>query len=50
MAKHSNQPPKLAERFLEWFCAPEILETLEGDLVELYERRLTYSPKWKADL
>ena len=34
------QPPKWANRFLAWFCRPELLEDLEGDLYELFEARL----------
>lgn len=50
MDKPPPQPPKLAERFLEWFCSTEVLETLAGDLYELYERRVEQSGKGKADL
>ncbi|MEM6377096.1 MAG: ABC transporter permease [Bacteroidota bacterium] len=49
MSKPPIQPPKLAERFLRWFCSEEVLETLQGDLVEIYERRIEESSKWKAD-
>ena len=35
-----HQPPAWAERFLEWYCAPELLEDLLGDLHELYGMRL----------
>lgn len=34
------QPPAWAQRFLEWYCAPELLEDLLGDLHELYFMRL----------
>lgn len=30
-------PPKIARRFLQWHCAPELLEEVEGDLNEEYE-------------
>lgn len=33
-----NQPPKLADKFLKWFCNPELIEPLLGDLHEYYER------------
>lgn len=29
-------PPKLADRLLEWFCDPYLLEDLQGDLHEIY--------------
>jgi putative ABC transport system permease protein len=44
------QPPKLAERFLEWFCASEVVESLQGDLHELYHQRVEEAGKSKADL
>ena len=31
-------PPRWAERFLEWYCRPELLEDLQGDLNEYFER------------
>lgn len=31
-------------RFLQWFCRADYLEELEGDLVELYEKRYEDSP------
>lgn len=33
------QPPKRTLNFFRWFCDPDILEDLEGDLVELFEER-----------
>ena len=50
MDKPSKQPPKLAEKFLKWFCSPDVIESLQGDLYELYERRKTISGKRAADL
>ena len=32
-------PPKWANRFLEWFCNPDLLEDLQGDLYEMYEHK-----------
>ncbi|MEM9078964.1 MAG: permease prefix domain 2-containing transporter, partial [Bacteroidota bacterium] len=32
-----KQPPKLFLRFLQWFCARELLEEIEGDLIESFE-------------
>ncbi|UFH56968.1 permease prefix domain 2-containing transporter [Spirosoma sp. KNUC1025] len=32
------QPPKLADRLLESFCAPHLLEEVQGDLHERFER------------
>ena len=33
-------PPKWAERFLCWYCRPAILEDLQGDLYEYFERNV----------
>ena len=27
-------PPKIAKRFLHWYCNPELLEMIEGDIME----------------
>lgn len=32
-------PPKLPLRFLRWFCSPELLEDVEGDINELFGQR-----------
>ncbi|MEQ8580936.1 MAG: FtsX-like permease family protein [Marinoscillum sp.] len=32
-------PPKRALKFLRWFCREEFLEEIEGDLMELFEKR-----------
>ncbi|SNT14960.1 ABC-type antimicrobial peptide transport system, permease component [Ekhidna lutea] len=41
-------PPKLPTRFLRWFCNPNLIEDVEGDLSELYAERFTESqPKAK---
>lgn len=31
-------PPRWAERLLQWYCKPELLEDLQGDLFEYFER------------
>ncbi|GAB3557475.1 ABC transporter permease [Spirosoma fluminis] len=33
-------PPSLAQRLLRWFCAPHLLDELEGDLDELFQQRV----------
>ncbi|MEL6853391.1 MAG: ABC transporter permease, partial [Bacteroidota bacterium] len=38
--KQHPQPPRWASRFLHWFCKPEELDILEGDLLELFDKRL----------
>ena len=34
------RPPRWAEYFLSWYCRPELLEDLQGDLEEYFERNL----------
>lgn len=42
-------PPKLPLRFFRWFCHPKLRDSIEGDLMELYEERRVKSVKLKAD-
>jgi putative ABC transport system permease protein len=46
----TDKPPKLALRFFRWYCRPKMLDYIEGDLMEVYERRLKESGKRVADL
>ena len=32
-------PPKWADRFLEWYCSPDLLEEIQGDAYELFHKR-----------
>ena len=34
-----TKPPRLADRLLEWFCDPFLLEDLQGDLHEIFAER-----------
>ncbi|MEZ4777196.1 MAG: ABC transporter permease [Bacteroidia bacterium] len=34
------QPPRWAQKFLRWYCHPDLLEEIEGDLFELFYRRV----------
>lgn len=43
-----DAPPKLANRFLEWYCRPEVLEDLQGSLYEYYYERLEKGHRGKA--
>ncbi len=49
--KHTapKHPPKLANRFLQWYCRSELLDEIQGDAYELYYRDAKLS-KRKADL
>src|SRR6478735_4879665 len=42
-------PPRWPNRFLEWYCHPDLLEEIQGDAYELFFRTVKKS-KWRADL
>ena len=42
-------PPRWADRILQWYCLPEKLEEIQGDVYELFTRRHKASPA-KANL
>jgi len=46
-----HQPPKLPLRFFRWYCHPDFVEDIEGDLVERFERsaqeKSTRLAKWQ---
>jgi hypothetical protein len=37
-------------RILKWFCKPEYYPDIEGDLLELFERRAARMKEWRANL
>jgi putative ABC transport system permease protein len=43
-------PPKWADRFLEWYCNPALLEDIQGDVYELYVRTQKTRNKQLANL
>ena len=44
------QPPRWADRFLSWYCRPDLLEEIQGDTYELFQKRFQqYGPR-KANL
>jgi putative ABC transport system permease protein len=43
-------PPPLFLRLFRWYCHPAMLDYIEGDLMEVYERRLKETTKRKADM
>ncbi|MBE61714.1 MAG: hypothetical protein CMB89_05085, partial [Flammeovirgaceae bacterium] len=45
-----SQPPKIPLRFLRWFCQPDLLKYIEGDLIELFEENVEQKGKRKARL
>jgi len=38
--QRQHHPPRWAQRFVEWYCKPGIVEDLTGDLNEYFERNL----------
>ena len=40
MKGKESQPPAWAKKFLAWYCRPELLEDLEGDLNEYFFRNI----------
>ena len=44
----NNQPPKIASRFLEWYCPASLYESIAGDLTETFEEDLNCLGKQKA--
>jgi putative ABC transport system permease protein len=46
---HSKlRPPRLAQRFLRWYCRPDLLEDIEGDIHEDFRKRLQKNKVWSA--
>ena len=47
----SNQtPPKLADRFLRWFCKEEYFEEIQGDLHQYFNTMSIEKKRWRANL
>lgn len=44
------QPPRIFLRFFRWYCHPMMIDYIEGDLFEVYKRRLDHSGKRRADI
>ena len=47
--KKESIPPKFFLRFFRWFCHPKLRDSIEGDLMELYQERRAKSGKAIAD-
>ena len=43
-------PPRWAKRLLQWYCAPHLLEEVEGDLQEEFDYQLQYAGLRQARL
>lgn len=45
----TQRPPKWIDKFLTWYCNPDLLEEIQGDAYELYEQRVNTKGKFKAN-
>ncbi|WP_421763634.1 ABC transporter permease [Ekhidna sp.] len=45
----NKTPPKYPLRFFRWYCHPDLVRPIEGDLMELYEERIQELGKKQAD-
>ncbi|MEP0985704.1 permease prefix domain 2-containing transporter [Ekhidna sp.] len=44
----NKTPPKYPLRFFRWYCHPDLVRPIEGDLMELYEERIQKLGKKQA--
>jgi putative ABC transport system permease protein len=40
MGLKNLHPPKWANRFLEWYCRPDLIEEIQGDVYEMFYRKV----------
>ena len=45
-----HAPPKLFLRFFRWYCHQRLADHIEGDLIEVYRKRVQKKGKRKADI
>ncbi|MDJ1481321.1 ABC transporter permease [Cytophagaceae bacterium YF14B1] len=50
MKEQQHHPPFWAQRFIEWYCKPELAEDLIGDLNEYFERNVQTIGPFRAKL
>lgn len=48
--QNNQTPPRLSMRFFRWYCHPNLVDHIEGDLLEDYGVRLQKSGKRRADI
>jgi putative ABC transport system permease protein len=49
MSQRKPHPPRLFHNFFRWYCDAKMRDYIEGDLMEVYERRVKKFSKRKAD-
>jgi putative ABC transport system permease protein len=50
MEKPKPSPPDLFLRFFRWFCRPRLVDHIEGDLIEVYRKKVQKWGKRRADI
>src|SRR5688572_11227863 len=50
MKKTGPQPPSIFRHFFRWFCHPDLVDFIEGDLMQLYTENVRAFGKVKADV
>jgi putative ABC transport system permease protein len=43
-------PPRIFLRFFRWYCRPRLADHIEGDLIEVYRKRVQNNGKRNADI
>jgi putative ABC transport system permease protein len=49
MGEIKPYPPNLFLRFFRWYCDPRLADDIEGDLIEVYRKRVRKKGKRNAD-
>jgi putative ABC transport system permease protein len=50
MEETKPYPPKAFLRFFRWYCHPRLADHIEGDLIEVYRKRVRKNGKRSADI
>jgi len=50
MSERKSSPPQLFLRFFRWYCHPKLVDHIEGDLLEVYTRRVETQGTTRADI
>src|SRR5688500_16429968 len=50
MKETKPYPPKSLLRFFRWYCHPRLADHIEGDLIEVYRKRVYKKGKRSADI
>src|SRR5258708_9358840 len=50
MKRSKASPPQFVLKFFRWYCHPKMQDYIEGDLMEVYDRRVMNLGKRKADI